>query len=106
MKAGDEAEEDTMRKSLHGETTVLLDGAWRGLPPPSTEPGMESLSVPVRTVHGDPDNPRHGIARFDYLVGWVHSQTLEPMRDDGDVLWWELLPDPELSPPTPIDPKR
>lgn len=95
-----------MRKSLRGETTVLLDGAWRGLPPPSTEPGMEFLSVPVRTMYGDPDNPRHGVARFDYLVGWVHPETLRPVHDDGDVLWWELLPERELPSLKSIEPER
>ena len=83
-----------MRKHSFGQVTVLLDEAWRGLPPQSTEPGMEFVSAPVRTFHGDPDNPRHGVARFDFLVGWVHPETLKPIHD-SDVLGWELLPERE-----------
>jgi hypothetical protein len=82
-----------MSKSLRGETTVLLHDAWVGVPPQSTEPGMDRYSVPVTIFSGDPDTPHHGVARFDYLVGWVDRWSLEPVDENVDVLGWALLPE-------------
>ena len=93
-----------MSKGLQGETTVLLHDAWVGVPPQSTEPGMDRFSVPVRIFAGDPDTPHHGVARFDYLVGWVDPWSLEPVDENVDVLGWGLLPEDVLASIKPTGP--
>jgi hypothetical protein len=93
-----------MSKVTQGETTVLLHDAWLGVPPQSTEPGMERFSVPVRIFSGDPDNPKHGVARFDYLVGWIDPWSLEPLDQGVDVLGWGELPEDVLASLRPTEP--
>lgn len=81
-----------MTKNHCAQTPELHDAFSRDVPPLSTEPGMEFLSIPVRTFHGDPACPRQSIARFDFLIGWVDPWTLKPVDDEEHVLRWELLP--------------